>query len=254
MTPVFNHQKLQVYQKALACCAELETLAEPWDSMHAIADHLPRAAEGVVLNIAEASAAHTGAKMPLLDAGMGSVLECAACLDLAVIKGLCELEGARRRKVELRDCFRMLVGLKRSWEAGAVRETEATPYGADGASEIHGPVFLHEKLDVYRTALDVVRWAHDCSAVQGLAKRRFRDFDVMLTSIVLNIAEGNGRFSSDDHCRFVETAHRAAIKVSAQLDLWTQQGGMRSEDAEKASWLLVRIVSMTGALVERLRA
>ena len=47
MNPVFNHQRLKVYQKALACCDELETLSESWDSVHVIADHLPRAAEGV---------------------------------------------------------------------------------------------------------------------------------------------------------------------------------------------------------------
>ena len=155
-------------------------------------------------------------------------------------------------KMELRDVFNMLVGLKRSWDANGVRE-EPVSYGAEGPSESHGHVFFHDKLDVYQTALDVVRWAHGCGAFRQLPRLRIRDLDALLTSIVLNLAEGNGRFSSGDHRRFVETAHCAAIKAAAQLDIWQQKKRLTSAEVEEAHGLLVRVVSMTGALVENLR-
>ena len=114
MPPVFNHQKLKVYHRALVCCAQVDSLTAPWDSIHSIADHLPRAAEGIVLNIAEASAANTGAKIPLLDSSLGSTLECAACLDIGAIKGLADGTRVAQLKREFSEIFRMLVGLMRA--------------------------------------------------------------------------------------------------------------------------------------------
>ena len=113
-------------------------------------------------------------------------------------------------------------------------------------------MFYHEQLDVCRMALDVVRWFHSCGMADRLSKVRFRELDTNITSMVLNIAEGNGRFSGADHCRFIETAHRAAIKVSAQLDLCEQRKQVAGDKAKEAHSLLLRIASMTGALAERL--
>jgi len=114
-------------------------------------------------------------------------------------------------------------------------------------------MFYHEQLDVYRTALEVVRWFHSSHMSGRLPKLRFRELDTNITSMVLNIAEGNGRFSGADHCRFVETAHRAAIKVSAQLDLCEQKQLVAGDKVEAAHSLLLRVASMTGALAERLK-
>ncbi len=226
-------------------------MADPWDALSAISDHLPRASEGVVLCLAEACASHTGARNVQVDASMGSVLECAACLDIAAIKGMVAADRALRFKIELRDIFRMLVGLKRSWDATGVHEGPI-PYGSDERPETQGQVFFHDKLDVYQAALDIVRWAHGCDAIRQLPRRQLRGFDALLTSIVLNLAEGNGRFSRDDHRRFVETSHCAAIKVATHLDLWLQQKMLPLGKVKEAHDLLVRVVSMTGALVERL--
>ena len=243
MPPVFNHQKLKVYQRALTCCAQLETLSASWDSIHSITDHLPRAAEGVVLNIAEASAANTGSKVPLLDSSLGSTLECAACLDIGVIKRLANEEIATRMKQELLEIFLMLVGLRKAWKTNAVHE-ESAEYDAGGKTDSPKNVFFHEQLDVYRATLDVVRWFHACRMSGQLSKPRFRDLDTNITSMVLNIAEGNGRFSGADHCRFLETAHRAAIKVAAQLDLCELRNEIAGDKAEEARALLARIASM----------
>ena len=245
MNPIFNHQKLKVYQKALACCAELETLSESWDSVHAIADHLPRAAEGVVLCIAEASAVHTGAKTPLLDASLGSVLECSACLDIAAVKGLIAAVDQARLKVPLLEVFRMLVGLRRAWLPGGVRDGNSMDGVESSAST--DKLFQHERLDVYRGALDVMRWFHEDAVSSMVPKSRMRGLDTLITSMILNIAEGNGRWSDADHARFIETAHRAAIKVVAHLDLCETRRELRAEQTERGRQLLFRVASMTAA-------
>lgn len=252
MNLVFNHQKLKVYHRALTCCTQLESVVATWDSIHSITDHLPRAAEGILMNIAEASAANTGSKIPLLDSSLGSTLECAACLDIAVIKGLIPAADAAKHKKELLEIFQMLVGLRRSWLPLAVHEEHAV-YEVKTQSVVGASGFHHEGLDVYRAALDVVRWFHVCGRSDQLSRSRFRDLDTNITSMVLNIAEGNGRFSASDQCRFVETAHRATIKVAAQLDLCEQRNQVAGDRVENARDLLVRIALMTGALVERLR-
>ncbi len=69
---LFAHEKLKVYQRALAFFSLADEMAARWDVKHAITDHFPRAAESIVLNLAEASAAVSGIKQKrfhCLDAG-----------------------------------------------------------------------------------------------------------------------------------------------------------------------------------------
>jgi len=51
--PMFTHEKLIVYQKALDFAGLSSALVLDWDKRHSIVDHLPRAAESIVLNLAE---------------------------------------------------------------------------------------------------------------------------------------------------------------------------------------------------------
>ncbi len=60
------------------------------DKAHAIADHLYRSSEGAVVCLAEACRQQRlPAKQQAADHCAGSILECAACFDLARIKALC---------------------------------------------------------------------------------------------------------------------------------------------------------------------
>ena len=80
---MFTHHKLKVYEKALAFGACSEKLSASWGRRHAILDHFRRAAESIVLNIAEGARLHSGPdKARTLDYALGSTLECAACLDI----------------------------------------------------------------------------------------------------------------------------------------------------------------------------
>jgi four helix bundle protein len=77
----------------------------------------------------------------------------------------------------------------------------------------------HEKLEVYREAVAFVAWL---SAILEGAMRvgEVKDqLDRASTSIPLNIAEGNGKYSLKDRCRFFDIAHGSALECAAGLDL-----------------------------------
>src|SRR5689334_2445426 len=83
---MFAHEKLQVYAKALSFNASVGGLTARWDKRHAFVDHLSRAAESILLNLAEAARQSNGAgRLQVLDYSVGSSLE---CLDIAQIKRL----------------------------------------------------------------------------------------------------------------------------------------------------------------------
>ena len=93
------------------------------------------------------------------------------------------------------------------------------PLGEATMSPSEDRWFDHEKLDVYRESLVFVGW------LSGLLETVLRAGDVKdhldrtADSIVLNIAEGNGKYAPKDRCRFFDTAHGSAAS-NAPL-VWT---------------------------------
>ena len=85
----FPHEKLSVYQKGLDFFGSIQKQLSSWSKQHAFVDHLRRAAESVLFNLVEGVRLHPTEKKALtLDYAIGSVLECAACLDIAVRRGM----------------------------------------------------------------------------------------------------------------------------------------------------------------------
>jgi four helix bundle protein len=251
----FNHENLKVYQRTLTFNAHVSAWVPDWDKRHAICDHLPRAAESILDNIAMASAAYSAAKLRSLDYSIGSTLECAACLDIAGIKRLIDTPSIAVEKNDLSELLKMLVGLRRSWSGGAVHENREE-YVAEEASctaNSHGReshvLFHHEKLDVYQLALRLVNSVSSAENMCALPPPAFRRLDVLLTSVVLNIAEGNGRFSAADQRRFLSTSHEAAIKMAAKLDLYAIQGALGLEQVSEWKAMLSRLSAMTASMV-----
>jgi four helix bundle protein len=258
----FNHEKLVVYQQSLVFNAEVSNWIGQWDNKHAICDHLPRAAGSMLENIAMASAAYSVMKVKSLDYAIGSALECAACIDLAKTKKLLDNTEVLASKEQLSRNLRMLIGLRRTWSSNMVREERAS-YGSDEdrSQEVDkardkardkGPkkvFFHHENLDVYCIALETIGAFLSIGAVQRLSLNVFRRLDAISTSMVLNIAEGNGRFCSADQCRFLSTAHESAIKMAARLDLCTMQGLIPTSDIGACKDLLFRVSAMTAAMI-----
>ena len=53
-------------------------------------------------------------------------------------------------------------------------------------------------LDVYQVGLDFMRWFVSLPVGRELSDRLCREVDKSATSVVLNVAEGNGRYSEVD--------------------------------------------------------
>lgn len=242
----FRHENLEVYKRTLAFNAKVCDWVAQWDgSRHAIGDHLDRAATSMVEGIAVACSAYSAMKIRYLDYAIGSTLECAACLDLAGLKRLLDAASVQREKKDLSGILHMLIGLRRSWSNAAqlAREEEAE-YGNK-----HECLFNHETLDVYRTAIAIATLFASSDAETCLPKPVFRRLDELQTSIVLNIAEGNGRFSAADHCKFLAISREAAVKMAARLDLHLIQGLFVPDAVATYKSLLERVSAMLAVMM-----
>ena len=111
--------------------------------------------------------------------------------------------------------------------------------------------FGHEKLDVYRAAIEYVGWAYRyCEALAG--HRNAKDQLLRASqAIPLNIAEGNGKGTEGDRRRYFEIARGSALECGAVQDVLQVCGAMTAEENEKAKALLDRIVAMLTKLGQR---
>ena len=107
--------------------------------------------------------------------------------------------------------------------------------------------FDHEKLDVYQEAIVFIKWVDDL--LEGIPKSLavHNQLDRASTSIPLNIAEGNGKYTAADRCRFFDIARGSALECAACLDVLVSKKRIDSADSGKA--ILVRIVSMLVGLI-----
>src|SRR5688500_2430991 len=83
----FSHEKLEVYQEAIAFIAWLTTVLESAGRVGDVRDQLDRASTSVSLNIAEGNGKYAPKdRCRFFDIAHGSSLECAAGLDVLVAK------------------------------------------------------------------------------------------------------------------------------------------------------------------------
>src|SRR3954470_16396005 len=113
------------------------------------------------------------------------------------------------------------------------------------------PYFDHEKLDVYRHSIAFCAWVGDFlpSITQKTAAKD--QLDRAATSIPLNIAEGNGKFSVKDRARFLEMARGSALECAAALDVLVARKLATVEQVGDAKNQLVAIVRMLIGLLKR---
>jgi four helix bundle protein len=111
--------------------------------------------------------------------------------------------------------------------------------------------FDHEKLDVYREAINFCAWVGKF-LVTISAKAAAKDqLDRASTSIPLNIAEGNGKFSPNDRARFFERARGSALESAAALDVLVARELATVEQVITAKESLVRVVEMLVGLLRK---
>ena len=107
--------------------------------------------------------------------------------------------------------------------------------------------FDHENLDVYQAAIEFVSWADGLLEKLPKSLAVTNQIDRASTSIPLNIAEGNGKFTDADRCRFFDIARGSALECAACLDVLVAK--KRIASAEEGKVILVRIVSMLVGLI-----
>ena len=111
--------------------------------------------------------------------------------------------------------------------------------------------FDHEKLDVYQEAIAFCGWIGELLS-QISAKAAAKDhLDRASTSLPLNIAQGNGKFSTVDRARFLEIARGSALECAACLDVLEVRKIVAAERMLPAKERLVRVVNMLMGMLKR---
>ena len=113
------------------------------------------------------------------------------------------------------------------------------------------PWFDHERLEVYREAIAFVGW------LSALLESAVRIGDVKdqlgraSNSIPLNIAEGNGKYTPKDRCRFFDIAQGSSLECAAGLDVLVAKGKLTVDQIRPGKERLQKIVRMLMGLIKR---
>jgi four helix bundle protein len=110
--------------------------------------------------------------------------------------------------------------------------------------------FSHEKLNVYQKALDFIEFIKN-SVPSDLSKQSVIDqLDRAATSIPLNIAEGTGKYTPKDKCRYYDIARGSALECAACLDILQKRNIINVKAVEEGKQILFEIVSMLIGLIK----
>ena len=137
MKTYFDHEKLDVYQEAIAFCGWIGELLSQISAKAAAKDHLDRASTSLPLNIAQGNGKFsTVDRARFLEIARGSALECAACLDVLEVRKLVAAERILPAKERLVRTVNMLMGMLRRFSGRAefLREDEG-PYAIEHEQE-----------------------------------------------------------------------------------------------------------------------
>ena len=257
MSAGFTHEKLRVYQQATGFAAWSVRLLCQVPANLAVHTQLERASISIALNIAEASSKFSATdRCRFYDASRGSALECGACLDVLVAKGISETRVIIPGKHKLHGIVSMLVGLIRSVSPTRLHEDGIT-YGADNGSfadraegSSEQVLFDHENLRVYKTSLKFVAWLARSFEQVKKSDSLWSQLDRASTSACLNIAEGNGKFTAADRGRFFRSAYGSALRCAAGLDVLAVRGDLASAVTLPGKELLLAEASMLMGLIK----
>lgn len=111
--------------------------------------------------------------------------------------------------------------------------------------------FDHEKLDVYRESIAFCGWAGELLATINARAAVKDQLERASTSIPLNIADGNGKFSERERARFLEIARGSALECAACLDVLFVRGLAAAGDMASPKEQLSRIVQMLMGMLRK---
>ena len=110
--------------------------------------------------------------------------------------------------------------------------------------------FDHEKLKVYQLALEFNKYAHQiCSKLDSRSDIK-NQLDRAANSIVLNIAEGNGKYSKKDRCRYFDISFGSSLESARCLHILSIRLMISSDELHTGKSMLKEIVSMLVGLIK----
>ena len=113
----------------------------------------------------------------------------------------------------------------------------------------------HERLDVYKLAIEFIAWVGELvdGPLAGLRLNATKHLDEASQSIANNIAEGNGKRSRTDRCRFLDIARGSALECAACLDGLAARRRLSESEVVEGKRLLERVVAMLWRMIESLQ-
>lgn len=131
--PLFDHDRLDVYQLAIRYTAESFAVAKALSGPHRHArDQWLRAAQSIPLNIAEGNGKRSSRdRARFLDVARGSALECAAVQDVLAVSGGLDPESSLALKRTLKRIVAMLTRMAMKFGAAADAKAGHSPGGED---------------------------------------------------------------------------------------------------------------------------
>jgi four helix bundle protein len=111
-------------------------------------------------------------------------------------------------------------------------------------------LFDHEKLNVYSKTLDFITWVTVLLERVPKSAAVYNQLDRSSTSMPLNIAEGTGKFTAPDRCRYYDSARGSALECAAALDVLVAKRLLRKKRNYRGQEILRPIVSMLVGLIK----
>lgn len=117
-------------------------------------------------------------------------------------------------------------------------------------------MFDHERLEVYKLQLQFIGWITDLlEELEQRSSRKTREvcrhLDESSVSVLLNIAEGNGKRQRRIRAKFFDDARGSATECAACLDALVAKHACTPDRVQPGKAMLERVVSMLTKLVAR---
>ena len=108
------------------------------------------------------------------------------------------------------------------------------------------PLFDYEKLTVYARTLEFVAWATTILERVPKSMAVHNQLDRSSTAIPLNIAEGTGKFTAPNRCRYYHSARGSALECAASLEVVVAKRVLQPQEVTDDKDILRPIVSNAG--------
>ena len=112
--------------------------------------------------------------------------------------------------------------------------------------------FDHEKLIAYQRSIQFVAWASKLLEQLPPKLAVSDQLDRASTSVPLNLAEGNGKYTAPDRCRYFENARGSALECAACLDVLVAKGKCTEDQIQSGKAILYETVCLVVGLIKRL--